>query len=175
MSDELGGAVSEGAEAPEGPTGAEALAALEGVLGRMGLDVTVEQVESDDRACRFKVEGPDAEVLIKREAAVLEALQYLVNRMMGKATKGNHPPVQVDAGGYREHHRQEIEDEAKDMAAEARETGQAVWAGDLTPYERRIVHMVIAEEDGVESKSDGEGPDRRLRVVPKARPSDPGP
>ena len=138
--------------------------ALEGLVERMGLSVCVAVATDDDGSDLLEVTGDDAENLA--HATVIEAVQMLINRMAGRQRGERGPTVFVDAAGYRGRRRAELQEEARRLADEVRDTGRAVAAGRLTSYERRLLHLAIEEEEGVTTRSEGEGRDRRLRVVP---------
>ena len=144
---------------------AEAIEALDGIVDRMGLDVEVERVDSEEGVV-LTLRGEDASDI--SEGGVLDALQHLVNRMARNAVDGEDPglPVSVDAGGWRARRAEELKELAADWAQEARDTGQPVTADALSPYERRLVHMAMEGEAGVTTRSVGEGRDRRLRIFP---------
>ena len=149
----------------ETPAREAARHALEGIVTRMGLaDLDVRSGEGEEGAWVVEVYGPGADELA--HGPVLDALQYLVNRMAGRGTGGEGLPVFVDADGYRARRSGELRETAHRLAEEVRRTGRSVSAGRLTPYERRLVHLAVAEEPDVVTRSDGEGRDRRLRVLP---------
>jgi len=135
-------------------------------MERMGLDeAEVVAGEGDEESWVLEVQGPGAEGLAR--GPLLDALQYLVNRMAGRVAEGGEGlPVYVDAAGYRRRRQEELRDTAHRLAEEVRRTGRSVSAGRLTPYERRLVHLAIVDEPGVVTRSEGEGRDRRLRVMP---------
>lgn len=144
---------------------AEAIEALDGIVDRMGIDVEVERVDGDEGVVlALRGEG-EAEL---SEGGVLDALQHLVNRMARNAVEGEDPglPVSVDAGGWRARRTDQLKELAADWAQEARETGRPVTADMLSPYERRLVHMAMEGEEGVTTRSVGEGRERRLRIFP---------
>jgi spoIIIJ-associated protein len=139
--------------------------ALAGVLSRMGLpELHVTAEDAEDGACLLSVAGPGAEELAR--PALLDALQYLVNRMVSRPDAAEGPRVYIDAAGYRQRRGEELKETARRLAEEVRRTGRAVSAGRLTPSERRLVHLAVAEEQGVTTRSEGEGRDRRLLVLP---------
>lgn len=143
----------------------EAILALEGIVDRMGLDAYADRRPGEDGDI-LELLGPDAEKLA--DGTTLDALQHLVNRMARKASSFEDEglPVAIDAGGWRDRRSEELQDLAVDLADEARETGRPVTAEALSPYERRLVHLALQDEEGISTRSVGEGRDRRLRVYP---------
>ena len=144
----------------------EAVQVLEEIVELMGLDAHADAAQGEDGFV-LELGGPDAASLANGE--VLDALQHLVNRIAHRAIHYEDDeglPVAVDAGGWRARRTKELQDLAADLADEARETGQAVTADPLSAYERRLVHIALGGEQGVSTRSVGEGRDRRLRVYP---------
>jgi spoIIIJ-associated protein len=145
---------------------------LGGVLHRMGIEATIETGEEDDRVV-LTIECEDVDVLIGRRGQVIDALQHLVNKMVyrGRASARTKPIV-VDAGGYRQRHIEKLQALARKMGDRAVETQQVVELDPMTAYDRRIVHMALAEDDRVSTRSEGEGDDRRILVEPAAEARD---
>lgn len=142
---------------------------LEGILNRMAIPATVEAAERDDKLLlQIECEEEDeTQRIVGRRGQVVDALQHLVNKMMGRDRIERGKPVIVDAGGYRDRHVERLENLAERMATKAKETGSPV---DLTPmsaYDRRIVHMALAEQEGITTRSEGEGQDRHIVVHPE--------
>lgn len=143
---------------------------LEGLLERMGIDAKVEAEELDDKLS-LKIEcseDEDTQRIIGRRGQVVDAFQHLVNKMLGQGRERDDrgKPVQVDAGGYRERHVERLESLAERMAAKVKESGEPVDLNPMSAYDRRIVHMRLAELDGIATRSEGEGEDRHIVVFP---------
>jgi spoIIIJ-associated protein len=104
---------------------------------------------------------------------VLDALQHLVNKAVFKdrdrdrdKEKDKTKPLVVDAGGFRDKQVERLRQLAQKMGEKALETKQIVELQPMSPHDRRIVHMAIAEIPGLSSRSEGEGEDRHILVVP---------
>jgi len=139
---------------------------LMGVLDRMGISADIDVKEEDDRIV-LEIQTGDPELIIGRKGQVVDALQHLVGKVAFGARGGEKgKPFIVDAGGYREKHIGKLQALAARMAEKALSTKSIVELSPMTPHDRRIVHMAIAEIDGVSSRSEGEGDDRHLLVVP---------
>ena len=124
------------------------------VVGAMGATLTVSVEETED-GTRIHLQGEDGGILIRRSGEGLQALQHLVatafRRQLGDDTR-----IVVDCNGYRRDKDAELKQMAVFVAAKARDTGAPQELGPLNPYERRIVHMVIAEDPTVTSESIGD-------------------
>ena len=120
----------------------------------MGVVLTV-TIEESPEGTRINLEGEDGGVLIRRGGEGLQALQHVVatafRRQLGDDTR-----VVVDCNGFRRDKDAEIKQMARFMAEKARSSGMAQEMGPLNPYERRIVHIAIAEDPTVNSESIGD-------------------
>ena len=124
------------------------------VVNAMGVALAV-TIEESPEGTRINLEGEDGGVLIRRGGEGLQALQHVVatafRRQLGDETR-----VVVDCNGFRREKDAEIKQMARYMAEKARSSGMAQEMGPLNPYERRIVHIAIAEDPTVSSESIGD-------------------
>jgi spoIIIJ-associated protein len=146
---------------------------LLGVLERMGISADIDIKDDNDRTV-LEIQTSDTEVVIGRHGAVLDALQHLVNKAVFKdrgdrdREKDKPKALVVDAGGFRDKQVERLRQLAQKMGEKALQTKQIVELQPMTPHDRRIVHMAIAEIPGLSSRSEGEGEDRHILVVPAA-------
>nr|WP_246293191.1 R3H domain-containing nucleic acid-binding protein [Naumannella cuiyingiana] len=108
----------------------------------------------------------DAEVLIGKDAEVLDALQELA-RLAVMTETGRRSRLMLDIGGHRDRRRAELRELAADAILEVRNSGDSVALGSMNPFERKIVHDAVAEA-GLRSESEGEEPRRHVVVLPSA-------
>lgn len=141
---------------------------LLGVLERMGITADIDIKDDQDRTV-LDIQTADTELVIGRRGVVIDSLQHLVNKAVYKDRTGDRakPPV-VDAGGFRDKQVDRLRSIAQKMAEKALQTKQIVPLQPMTPHDRRIVHMAIAEIKGITSRSEGEGEDRHITIVPDA-------
>jgi len=127
---------------------------VERVVGAMGVKLTV-SVEQAADGTRINLEGEEGGIFIRRGGEGLQALQHLVatafRRQLGDDTR-----IVVDCNGFRREKDAELKQMAVFVAEKARTSGAPQELGPLNPYERRIVHMVIAEDPTVTSESIGD-------------------
>ncbi len=140
---------------------------LSGMLERMDIDAEIAVSEEEDRVV-LDVKCDDVERIIGRRGQLVDALQHLVGKVVAKSRTERSKPIIVDAGGYRAKHIERLQGLAERMADKARESGTEVKLNPMTAHDRRIIHMTIAEIDGLSTRSDGEGEDRHVVVVPDA-------
>jgi spoIIIJ-associated protein len=143
---------------------------LRGILDRMRLDAEVVASE-DAEHVTLEVRGAESALVIGKHGATLDALQYLVNRMVSSG--GELPPklLVVDAEGYRQRRAEQLTELAHRLADKARKGGRPVAASPMSAADRRIMHMALANATDVSTRSEGEGPARHLVVVPGPRPA----
>jgi spoIIIJ-associated protein len=127
---------------------------VQNVVNAMGLGLTV-SIEETPEATRINLDGEDGGVLIRRGGEGLQALQHIVATAFRKQL-GDDNRIVIDCMGFRRDKDAELRQMAKFMADRARTTGAAQEMGPLNPYERRIVHMAIAEAGDVTSESVGD-------------------
>lgn len=124
------------------------------VVGAMGLSLTPALEETPD-GTRIDLQGEDGGVLVRRGGEGLQALQHIVattfRRQLGDDTR-----VVVDCNGFRRDKDLELRQMATFIAGKARSSGMPQEMGPLNPYERRIVHLAIAEDPSVTSESIGD-------------------
>jgi len=140
---------------------------LEGLLERMDLDAGVVEVSEDERI-NIELEGPDAGRVIGKKGLTLDALQFLVNKVVNRFPEGRKHVV-LDVEGYKDRRDESLANMAQRMADKASRTGQVISINPMPARERRVIHLALADTPGVTTRSDGEGTDRRVRIVPADR------
>ena len=120
----------------------------------MGIDTPVD-VEQGDNGPRINLSGEQAELLVRHRGEPLKALQHVVDMAFGR-TLPDEQRVFVDALAYRKGKDVELKQMAKLLAEKVKQNGLEQQIGPLNPYERRIVHLAVAEVPGVSSESIGD-------------------
>jgi spoIIIJ-associated protein len=119
----------------------------------------------DEEEIHVDVWGEDLGILIGRGGTTLQALQDVVTTIVRR----NCPEVRrivIDVERYRERRRQKLREYAERMADKALTTRKPIKLEPMTPRERKIVHDALKDVAGVESKSEGEDPQRRIVISP---------
>ena len=139
---------------------------LLGELERMGISADIDIKDDTDKTV-LDIQTGDTELVIGRRGVVIDALQHLVNKAVFKEKRDEKTkPLVVDAGGFRDKQIERLRSLAQRMGEKALQTKQIVELQPMSPHDRRIVHMAIAEIPGLSSRSEGEGEDRHILVVP---------
>lgn len=146
----------------------EAAALLGEVVAKMGIQASVTSLAIEDGGARINVDSPDSALLIGRKGKNLEALQYLINRMMtaGELSETGERFI-VDVEHYLDRRRESLEDMARQLAQKAKETGRDVRVKPLSPQERRIIHMTLQDDPDVRTFSLGTATMRHVVISPK--------
>ena len=118
----------------------------------------------------IEIVGRDAGLAIGKKGQVLQALQFLTHRVVNRPTLEKRH-VLVDAEGYRSRRDDSLASMAKRLGRQAVHEGKIITFEPMNPRDRRVVHMALAKFEGVITKSDGEGEDRRVQIIPVRRPS----
>lgn len=109
---------------------------------------------------------------VELSGALVEAAQYLVNRVVNPRAEGRKW-VNLEVGGFPEGGDPAVRAMALRLAAAARRTGKALAISPMSPRDRRAVHLALLEEEGVSTRSEGEGIFRQLLVIPGPKPKGP--
>lgn len=140
---------------------------LREILERMGIEAEVSAFDDGERVI-LDAHGPESGLVIGKKGATLDALQYVINRIVSK--KPNEGPgIVVDAEGYRGRREDSLADLARRLAEKAVKTGRPVPVEPMSPHDRRIIHVTLAEHEAVTTESEGEGLFRRVVIYPKGR------
>lgn len=143
-----------------------AIAAIRDILKYFNVgEVTIDEYEGDEGELILDITGDDLAVLIGRHGRTLDALQFLISSITSR-TVGYRYPVVIDVEGYKGRQRQKIEDIALNAADRAVKQDRSIKLRPMTPYERRLVHIALREDERVETHSEGEGRARRVVIVP---------
>lgn len=155
-------AQAEGGDDPLENEGEIAADYLEELLDIADLDGDIDTFVEGGRAHVSIVTSGDQ--LVGKNGEVLDALQELA-RLAVMTETGRRSRLMLDVAGHRDRRRKELQTLAKDAIAEVKETGESVRLSPMNPFERKIVHDVVAGA-GLVSESEGEEPNRRVVVLP---------
>lgn len=140
---------------------------LFGIIGiDASIDVQEDKAEDSQKVYLVTVDAPrEAGLLIGAHGSTLQAIQSFLAMALKQKT-GDWVRVVVDIGDWRQKHEAHLATLAKQAADRARQTGQPEPLYNLTPAQRRVVHMALSTEEGITTESEGEGSSRYLIVKP---------
>ena len=143
-----------------------AIAFISDILSYMNVgEVEINEYEGDEGELILDLTGDDLAILIGRHGKTLDALQFLVSTATARLV-GYRYPIVVDVEGYKGRQREKLESIALNAADRAASQKRSVRLRPMTPYERRIIHITLADDPRVETASEGEGTARRVVVLP---------
>ncbi|HJW14294.1 MAG TPA: R3H domain-containing nucleic acid-binding protein [Thermoanaerobaculia bacterium] len=135
------------------------------LLSAAGFFVEIRRRPGDEML--FELIGDDVEPLLASGGEGLAGLEVLTGRIASKQL-GSPVYPRLDAEGFRAHQRESLEELALRSAEEAKRTRRQQLLPPLSPAERRLIHLALAEDPDVETESEGEGFLKRVAVRPKA-------
>jgi spoIIIJ-associated protein len=129
-------------------------------------DVVIDEYEGDDGELILDITGDDTAVLIGRHGKTLESLQFIISAILLRKL-GYRYPVVIDVEGYKSRQRQKLESIARSSANRAVKEHRNIRLRPMTPYERRIVHITLRNDDRVDTESEDEGSARHVVIYPR--------
>src|SRR5262245_47753973 len=155
-----------------GATDAEAVSVVESTLTELlsaaGLLVEIRRRDSSGDELLFELIGDDVEPLLANKGEGLTGLEVLTGRIAAKRLgRPVHP--RLDADGFRAHRKDALEELARQSAEEVRRSRRPSLLPPLAPWERRRVHLALADDTEVETQSEGDGFLKRVEVRLKSR------
>lgn len=157
--------------APQDERSRQALDFVTDLIRKMQMDCDVRLVrprDPDDSEICIEISGDDAGRVIGKKGQVLTAVQFLTNRIVNRpGLEKRH--ILVDAEGYRRRREDSLATMARRLGKQAVSDGKIITFEPMNPRDRRVVHLALAKFEGVVTKSEGEGDDRRVQIIPVRR------
>jgi len=158
--------------ASDEPLSAESLDVLQRELAQllelMGLPSTVE-IEAQGSSVRCHVNGDFQEDLTGQEGKILDSLQYLIRKIAAKKIS-EKMRISIDVGGFREKRQDELQDQARELAALVKVDGKTQVIPSLNAAERRVVHMALQDDKEIRSRSVGDGLFKKVLIYKPGKP-----
>ena len=143
----------------------EASALLAQVLELMNEKSEIRRGEGDRESLELEIKGDGSGILIGRHGQTLDALEYLLNRIVARRIK-DAMPIMLDTESYRARRRQQLHRMALSMGERAKRDHAAVKLDPMPPRDRRIVHLALKDDPMITTRSAGEGFLRTVEIVP---------
>lgn len=140
---------------------------LQKVVDFITIDAAISVTHNDGKLV-YEVSGGNTAVLIGKRGQTLEAMQYLVEKIINKQN-GQRIRVEVDIEGYLQAQRERLEKLALRLGEKVKKSGKPVTAGQFNAHDRRIIHIALKEDREVRTHSVGEGYYRKLKIYPKRK------
>ena len=140
---------------------------IDGVIEHMGYESKTTVSSRKGRKVNLEIASDSSNIIIGRKGKNLDAIQVLANVYAGKID--TERKIIVDSEGYRVRHEEQIIKSAYRTAMQVRKTGRSRLLEPMNPYERRLVHTALNDVTGIETKSEGEGLYKQVRVISKRK------
>ncbi len=142
----------------------EAQEILENLLAKMQEEAKVSVHQEDDRIS-LRIESAGAGLLIGKQGQTLDALQYLVTKMLAKRSQ-RKVRISIDVEAYRARHDEALAHLAQDYGERVKKSGKPITLNPMNPYDRRIVHLALQEDRDLKTSSRGEGLYKKVIISP---------
>lgn len=137
---------------------------LQNIMEKMGIEAEINIADSEE-GFFVDIDSNGSGAIIGRRGETLDALQYLTSLVVNKMD-GEYKRITLDSCGYREKREETLIQLAEKISNKAFKTGRPTTLEPMNPYERRIIHSAVAKVEGVNSKSVGEEPYRKVVISP---------
>ncbi|MBC8198540.1 MAG: Jag N-terminal domain-containing protein [Desulfobacterales bacterium] len=138
---------------------------LQRIIDCITTDATISIKQDEDRTL-LRVEGGNPALLIGKHGQTLEAIQYLVEKIINKHGE-QRIRIQIDVESYLENRQASLQKLVGRLAEKAKQTRKPVTIGQMNAYDRRIVHLALKDDSGVRTKSIGNGYIKKLMIFPR--------
>jgi spoIIIJ-associated protein len=143
----------------------EAAEVLRQILDLMNEKGEIVRGVDDNEALELDIKGDGSGLLIGRHGQTLDALEYVLNRIVARRVK-DAIPILLDTESYRARRRQQLHRMALSMGERAKREHQVIKMDPMPPRERRIIHLALKDDPMVSTRSAGEGFLRSVEIVP---------
>ena len=144
----------------------EATIFLQRLLELMGEKATIEPAESDDpETLELNIKGDGSGILIGRHGQTLDAIEYMVNRLLARKIK-DAAPISIDTESYRARRRRLLQRMALSKGEQAKREHVGVTLDPMPPRDRRIVHLALKDDPMITTRSTGDGFMRAIEILP---------
>jgi spoIIIJ-associated protein len=149
---------------PNSSTAIQAKDLLEGILQRISPEYRVSASETQEKII-LSIEGDESGLLIGKRGQNLDAFQYLLNKAINKIDN-EHKMILIDSGEYRKRREEFLLGLAEKIKKKVKKTRKPVSLANMNAHDRRIIHLVMQEDDSLITQSRGEGKYRKIVILP---------
>jgi len=140
----------------------------EELLELLGVEGSCSVEEAEEGMVTVAIDAQETGMLIGYHGETLEALQLLIALAAAKKS-GEFVRVSVEVGDYKKNREAWLRSLVEQTKERVLQEGQPVALPNLKPWERRVVHLMLQDDQEVTSESQGEGRDRMLTISPKSK------
>ena len=159
--------VAEPEAPPFAPGDAVAVArdSLKTILDLIPIEASVTARLEDDRVI-LSIEGDQSGILIGRKGRTLDALQFIVSKIVNKSLE-QKVRVVIDSENYRERRKESLVEMALKIGEKAKRIQKPITTGPLNPHDRRIIHLALKDDEELDTKSRGDGVLKKVLIIPR--------
>lgn len=139
--------------------------ALEKILALIPVEAVV-KAEVSQGKIMMNIEGDSSGILIGRKGKTLDAIDYLVNRIMNSGSEKKIKVV-IDSENYRQRHIEFLEQMALKIGEKVKKQKKSLSTGPLNPHDRRIIHLTLKNDNNLDTRSRGEGLLKKVVIIYK--------
>jgi spoIIIJ-associated protein len=147
------------------PKAQEAKKILEDILAWLSEQATVKVREETQERIRLEIHGDKTGLLIGKRGQTLDALQFLVNKMVNRSAD-NSIRIEVDMEQYRKRREQSLRNMATRLGEKVKKKKKPITIEAMNAHDRRIIHLTLKNDQSLETKSVGKGEMRKLVIHP---------
>jgi spoIIIJ-associated protein len=152
-----------------GPAGEMAKKTLQELLRLLGVEAEVELREESERIL-LSIKSDGSGLLIGRKGETLDALEYLITKMVHKGAEDKKRIV-IDTENYRSRREESLVNLAHRLADKAKKLGRPVTISPMNAHDRRIIHLALQDDKTLRTRSTGTGLYRKVMISPEKKPS----
>ena len=149
------------------PVGEIAKKTLQDLLRLLGVEAKVELSEEPERVL-LSIQGDGSGLLIGRKGETLDALEYLINKIVHKGAEDKKKIV-VDTENYRSRREESLVNLARRLADKAKKLGRPVTISPMNAHDRRIIHLALQDDKTLRTRSTGTGLYRKVVISPEKK------
>ncbi len=139
---------------------------IENILNKMEIIAAIKDIKEGQSKVYVELESEKhSGLIIGRKGKTLEALQFMVNLMVNSITKSDKKII-LDIELYREKRERSLRKMSKDIAMKVIKTGKPWTLEPMNPFERRLIHLTLQNDNRVITKSEGQGIYRKIKIIP---------
>jgi spoIIIJ-associated protein len=157
------------ADASSQAAGETAKKTLQDILRLLGIEAGVQLKEEPERIV-LNIEGDGSGLLIGRKGQTLDALEYLINKIVHRGAEDKKRIV-VDTENYRSRREESLVHLAQRLGDKAKRLGRPVTISPMSAHDRRIVHLALEEDKSLRTRSTGTGLYRKIVISPEKKSS----
>jgi spoIIIJ-associated protein len=140
---------------------------LQRIIDLITIDAEISFEKKSDRIL-FYIKGGNVAILIGKRGHTLEAMQYLVEKIVNKHSE-QRIRIYIDIEGYLKKRQNNLKGLAERLAEKAKRSGKPITIGQMNAHDRRIVHIALRDDNGVRTQSVGDGFLKKLLIVPRKK------